>query len=434
MAAARVRAFTPRLLHDLHSEQQLGERLFKMRRNITESDDLNCVENWREGALAMTPEPGAKPDFSKSCGGWPAGGLSDPRPARASCLVGDSKSAGWAVCSGASWLLTCFASTEETSEGKGSWEQTPEAPPSPPPRGRGSAGGGLGAREPPAGRTCESAEAPVGLALPGQGVWHVPEPGSFQSLPHAAPVLGASRFLGSSGGAEAGLTEPGAGCEGHGLAHLCLLPQGHRWLLGEVTCDRAGPWDPRVLPLCPKPRASGMIREVLGGGRKKTLISKTIRSQIKSRFINPHNPPDSLNNILAGKSGFWEVDRTDALLFWRPLLSRTISFLSVSFSMLSVGFRKSSSVLCVRAGCSINTSRQTGRYRGAAVSTWAQEPRGPGPRALPSRDMILGKRATGRAAGLVQVRLPQSYRQRPRKRVSVSLHIIDMVPPSIGII
>lgn len=280
-----------------------------------------------------------------------------------------------------------------------------------------------------------ASEPPVGLALPGQGVWHVPEPGSLQSLPHAAPVLGASRFLGSSGGAEAGPTEPeGAGCEGHGLAHLCLLPQGHRWLLGEVTCDRAGPWDPRVLPLCPKPRASGMIREVLGGGRKKTLISKTIRSQIKSRFINPQNPPDSLNNILAGKSGFWEVDRTDALLFWRPLLLRTTSFLSVSFSMLSVGFRKSSSVLCVRAGCSINASRQTGRYRGAAVSTWAREPRGPGPRALPSRDMILGKRATGHATGLVRVRLPQSYRQRPRKRVSVSLHTIDTVPPSIGII
>lgn len=55
----------------IYIQSSSSERLFKMRRNITESDDLNCVENWREGALAMTPvpPPGAKPDFSESCRG-----------------------------------------------------------------------------------------------------------------------------------------------------------------------------------------------------------------------------------------------------------------------------------------------------------------------------------------------------------------------------
>lgn len=71
MAASKVREFTPRLLHDLHSEQQLGEKLFKMEINITELDNLNCFENWRKGVLAITPKPppGAKPDFSNSWGG-----------------------------------------------------------------------------------------------------------------------------------------------------------------------------------------------------------------------------------------------------------------------------------------------------------------------------------------------------------------------------
>lgn len=112
------------------------------------------------------PPPGAKPDFSQS---WGGGGLSEPRPAGASWLVGDSKSADRAVCSGASWLRTCSASTRETSEGKGSREQTPEAPHAPH-HEEGAQREAVWATErhlPAA--PVRASEAPLGLTLPGQG-------------------------------------------------------------------------------------------------------------------------------------------------------------------------------------------------------------------------------------------------------------------------
>lgn len=224
MAASEVREFTPRLLHDLHSEQQLGEKLFKMEINITELDNLNCFENWRKGVLAITPKPppGAKPDFSNSWGGRGGGAV------RTTTSQGLLARRGLEVnrpgCSGASWLLKCSASTKEASEGRGSCEQTGES------LGVGSwAGGGGRAAAPPAGRGRESKRSsgwPRSPSAGGFGKYLSQGPFSprpmlpLSSKPLSVPVLG--------GGGRG----RGAGCEGRGLALICLLPQGHRWLLG----------------------------------------------------------------------------------------------------------------------------------------------------------------------------------------------------------
>lgn len=145
-----------------------------------------------------------------------------------------------------------------------------------------------------------------------------------------------------------------------------------------------------------------------GREKKKRLISKTIGSQIKSRFINPHNPLQI--HTSAGKGGSWEVDGTDPLLpgglcSWERLPFRG-----------QCGFwEKQFTVLGVQAGRSRTTSRQTEKYCGCSqlVLKNLEAPRGargPGP-FLQGHDPW-GNRH-GCAVVLVRVGLPRRYLQHP---------------------
>lgn len=141
----------------------------------------------------------------------------------------------------------------------------------------------------------------------------------------------------------------------------------------------------RVTPLS---QARCQWNDSRSSGREKRLISKTIRSQIKSRFINPHNPLQI--HTSAGKGGSREVDGKDLLLTGDLRSWECLPSFPCSVWILEKQF----TVLCVRAGHSLMTSRQTEKYCGCSqlvLKSLGGTQGQPGPRALPSGHMILGE-------------------------------------------
>lgn len=160
----------------------------------------------------------------------------------------------------------------------------------------------------------------------------------------------------------------------------------------------------RVTPLS---QARCQWNDSRSSGREKRLISKTIRSQIKSRFINPHNPLQI--HTSAGKGGSREADGKDPLL--TPFLGMP-SFLS----MFSVDSRKAvHSPVCEGRTFPIDlkTDRKVLRLQPARAEEPGRDPGAAGAQGPSLRAHDPWGNRHGRAAVLVRVGLPPCYPQHP---------------------
>lgn len=170
-----------------------------------------------------------------------------------------------------------------------------------------------------------------------------------------------------------------------------------------MTCDRVA-LGRRVTPLS---QARCQWNDSRSSGREKRLISKTIRSQIKSRFINPHNPL----HTSAGKGGSREVDGKD------PLLTGDLrSWECLPSFPCSVDSRKAvHSPVCEGRTFpnDLKTDRKVLRLQPARAEEPGRDPGAAGAQGPSLRAHDPWGNRRGRAAVLVRVGLPQRYPQPP---------------------